>query len=394
MRFESALSTAPDLDEAVADVTASLRGRLGSTPIDLVIAFAGMASGGLDELPGRLRLALGARRLVGCTGGGLVGGGREHESTTGLAVAALSLPDVRLEVAHVRDEHLPDADAPPAAWRSVGKLDPSALRGLCLLADPFSADSDRLLRGLDYAYPHTPKFGGLASGGRAPGHHRMFVDDVAHDRGAALLAVGPGVRVATAVSQGCAPLGEVGRITQCQGSYLQQIDGRPALRFVQDQLAALDGPAREVAERSPLFLGMEMDPFQLAQPGAGEFVIRNLLGFDRGSGTIGVAGDLAVGRRVRLHLRDRVTSAGDLRRQLATIPREPAPFGALLFSCLGRGEHLYGEPDHDSRTFRQCVGPAPLAGFFCNGEIGPVGGTTHVHGYTSVFGVLIAEGTR
>ena len=62
--------------------------------------------------------------------------------------------------------------------------------------------------------------------------------------------------------------------------------------------------------------------------------------------------------------------------------------GALLFSCLGRGRSLYGSADHDTDAFRRHVGDVPLTGFFCNGEIGPVQGTTFLHGYTSAFGVL------
>ncbi len=64
------------------------------------------------------------------------------------------------------------------------------------------------------------------------------------------------------------------------------------------------------------------------------------------------------------------------------------PAGALLFSCLGRGKHMYGRPNHDSDAFRACLGDVPLAGFFCNGEIGPVGGTTYIHGFTSSFAIF------
>ena len=49
---------------------------------------------------------------------------------------------------------------------------------------------------------------------------------------------------------------------------------------------------------------------------------------------------------------------------------------------------LYGSPDHDTDMFREKVGQMPLTGFFCNGEIGPVGGITFLHGYTSSFGVF------
>ena len=64
------------------------------------------------------------------------------------------------------------------------------------------------------------------------------------------------------------------------------------------------------------------------------------------------------------------------------------PRGALLFSCLGRGENLYGKPDHDSNAFAAKFVGVPLGGFFCNGEIGPVGATTYLHGFTSCFGIF------
>ncbi|HAE33494.1 MAG TPA: hypothetical protein DCF86_06590, partial [Dehalococcoidia bacterium] len=58
------------------------------------------------------------------------------------------------------------------------------------------------------------------------------------------------------------------------------------------------------------------------------------------------------------------------------------------FSCLGRGSYLYGKPDHDTDLFIERVGDLPLTGFFCNGEIGPVGESTYIHGYTSAFGIV------
>jgi small ligand-binding sensory domain FIST len=94
---------------------------------------------------------------------------------------------------------------------------------------------------------------------------------------------------------------------------------------------------------------------------------------------------------VRFHVRDAEASAQDLQQLLNRYRAErsePDPRGALLFSCLGRGIHLYGHPNHDTDCFRDRVGDVPLGGFFCNGEIGPVGGATHLHGYTSAFGIF------
>jgi small ligand-binding sensory domain FIST len=85
-------------------------------------------------------------------------------------------------------------------------------------------------------------------------------------------------------------------------------------------------------------------------------------------------------------LRDARTAEEDLRRMLGRQrPAAAPPAGALLFSCVGRGAGLFGRPDHDTALFEEKLGPVPL---FCNGEIGPVGGTTFLHGYTSAFAMF------
>ena len=66
------------------------------------------------------------------------------------------------------------------------------------------------------------------------------------------------------------------------------------------------------------------------------------------------------------------------------VEQERAPDGALMFSCLGRGERLFGEPGHDSRVIEQHLGAVPMGGFFGNGELGPVGGGSWLHKYTTV----------
>jgi small ligand-binding sensory domain FIST len=89
-------------------------------------------------------------------------------------------------------------------------------------------------------------------------------------------------------------------------------------------------------------------------------------------------------------VRDRDTSAGDLVRCLREYHDRTAvpPAGALLFSSLGRGEVLYGESGHDSRVFRDIAGDVPLGGFFGNGELGPFGSSTFLHGHTSAFALF------
>src|SRR5262249_1344657 len=112
---------------------------------------------------------------------------------------------------------------------------------------------------------------------------------------------------------------------------------------------------------------------------------------DSSSGAMAFGALIDPGSIVQFHLRDARTSAEDLEAMLAAYRADHAsapPYGSLLFSCLGRGMHLYGQSDHDTGAFRRLVGEVPLGGFFCNGEIGPVHGTTFLHGYTSSFGLF------
>ena len=112
---------------------------------------------------------------------------------------------------------------------------------------------------------------------------------------------------------------------------------------------------------------------------------------DARRGALAVGEILKEGQTVQFHLRDAETSSHDLDAMLTQYTGDKTPesgAGALLFQCLGRGSYLYGRPDHDTDMFRDKVGDLPLAGFFCNGEIGQVSGSTYLHGYTSSFGIF------
>ena len=108
----------------------------------------------------------------------------------------------------------------------------------------------------------------------------------------------------------------------------------------------------------------------------------DLGGLDEADGVLGLAARIQAGAVVQFHVRDAVASATDLDLHLSGHS-DISPAGALLFSCVGRGQHLYGAPGHDSRLIFKHFGDLPIGGFFCNGEIGPVQGTTYLHSYTS-----------
>jgi small ligand-binding sensory domain FIST len=96
---------------------------------------------------------------------------------------------------------------------------------------------------------------------------------------------------------------------------------------------------------------------------------------------IGCVGESVVGGG-----RDAESADEDLRRALT---RESAalggrrPAGALLFTCNGRGSRLFAEPDHDAGLITTMLGDVPLAGFFCAGELGPIGGQNFLHTFTA-----------
>jgi len=164
---------------------------------------------------------------------------------------------------------------------------------------------------------------------------------------------------------------------------------RTPLEVLQDLIQTLSEADRMLAQHS-LFVGVAQNEFkQDLEPG--DFLIRNLLGVDPRVGAIAIGDRIRPGQRIQFHLRDAKTSAEDLELLLQKYNNQsefpPAAAGALMFSCLGRGEGLYGEPNFDSRLFSRYLTGVPLSGFFCNGEIGPVGNNTFLHGYTSVFGI-------
>jgi small ligand-binding sensory domain FIST len=372
-------------DRLVADVAAHLPGGRA----DLAFLFVGRPHAGrAEEVLRRVRKGLGDPFVAGCTAGGVIGGGREHEGAPAISLLAGTTDGTRVQGFAFPDAALPDADAGPAAWHALVGASPASNPSFVVIADPTTARADALLRGLDFAYPAAVKVGGLASGADRPGGQALFAGDRVERSGVVGVALTGALGLSPAVAQGCRSIGPPGRISDCDGNLLRRIDGATAVDALRSALAGASERDRVLA-RTSLFLGFETDPF-----GADDdaWLVRNIAGGD-GHGGIYVGEALRVGRRVRFQVRDRVTSAEDLDRTLGRAHDEgPAPEAALLFSCLGRGMPLYGTPDHDSRAFRARFGDVPLGGFFCNGEIGPVGGTTFLHGYTSSFGLLRRAG--
>lgn len=377
----------------LGDCVEQVRFQLSNEQPDLAILFVSSHfAEEYDAIPELLKADLAPRILIGCTAGGLIGGGIEIEHKRAVALTAAVLPDVRIEAFHITDEGLPDLDDAPDAWEKLVNIKSTEQPNFILLPDPFSFQIDTFVQGLDFAFPSSVKLGGLASGANRPGLNALFCNDRIYHEGAVGVWLAGNLVVDSVVAQGCRPIGHPFRVTNCQNNFLFELDGKAAVHALKDVLDNLSDRDQTLA-RNSLFLGVVMDEFK-DDFKAGDFLIRNIIGIEPRSGALVIGEVLRNERTVQFHLRDAATSADDLRLLLKQYCQQHGDrkangaSGALLFSCLGRGEHLYGSANHDSDCFREYLGEIPLGGFFCNGEIGPVGGTTFLHGYTSSFGIF------
>jgi small ligand-binding sensory domain FIST len=394
MQWANAISTRPSLEAAVNEVVESATSSLtASADLGLVFissAFASEYSRLLPLLAERLSVPV----LIGCSGGGIVGTNnfgkaQELESSPALSLTLAHLPGVYLETFHVTDDELPDLDSSPDAWIDLIGVPPSPTPQFLLFSASFSSGANNLLQGLDFAYPKSVTLGGQASGSGFDSKIALFCNDRLYRDGVLGVALSGNIILETIVAQGCRPIGKPLQVTKGDRNVIFELDQQIPLAVLRDLVASLSEEEKTLAQNW-LFVGVAMDEFkQELQPG--DFLIRSILGVDPTAGAIAIGDRIRPGQRLQFHVRDAQTSAEDLELLLKRYQNEHNPqqgaAAALMFSCLGRGTGLYGKPNFDSSLFQQYFQDIPLSGFFCGGEIGPVGGSTFLHAYTSVFGI-------
>lgn len=380
--FSCALSVEGEWRTAADEVVQSLKKDLQDAPCHLLVFFVSESYSGLKplELSSHWQRVLSPQVLIGCNSSGVIGRDREIEMEPAMAVLAMHLPNVKLEPFYLSPAQL---DFLSKGTDLVGLLDiyPTEHPNFISLADPGSCDIEKKLGLFNEAYPGCNVVGGLASGASVGVQNWLALDGEVYPSGSVGVALSGDVQFETVVSQGCRPIGRQFVITKADRHILYELAGRPALEVLKEVVAQLEPSDKALASHS-LFAGLVMDEYQLEFK-QGDFLVRNLMGYDGQTGALVVGAQLRAGQTLQFQLRDAVTSAEDLRMRLEKgFPRQPVE-GALLVSCCGRGRGLYGQPNHDVRMIQALRGPVPLAGFFANGEIGPVGQKNYVHGYTS-----------
>lgn len=372
-QFAAGLSRHPIASQAVGEVGGALLEQLRGERPDVVVCFASAHHVGVFEDSVRaLRSVLEPGVLIGATAASIIGGAEEVEDDPAISAFAARLGASNLTPVALRMEQTPDGVA-VRGWPDGA----STARTLVLLADPFTFAVDAFLSSLNDDLPHLRVIGGLASAADRPGGNRLVVDDTVVDEGAVGVLADAGIEIHTLVSQGCRPIGRPYVVTKADRNFIEELGGRPALERLQELAASATEAERELLQRG-LHVGLVVDEHK-EEFTRGDFLVRNLMGADRESGALAVADRVNVGQTVQFHVRDADAADEDLRELLSTADAD----GALLFTCNGRGRHLFGSADHDAGLVEKLLGPIPLAGCFCAGEIGPVGGRNFLHGFTA-----------
>lgn len=390
--FAAGLSRAADVETAAAEACAAVRAGLGpGVRPTLVVMFASPdLCEDAEALLAAVDRELAPENLIGAMGEAIVGQGREIEDGPALSVWGARLPDIEVIpfrlVARPLGEGLgvlgwPDAiaDAP------AGDVGP-----VVMLADPFTFPVDGLLSELNEEPGAPVVVGGLASGARRQGDHRLFAGRDVLTEGAVAVAL-RGAHLLTVVSQGAMPIGPEMVVTAAEGSAVHELAGTPALAKLERVIEDLDPAERELAGHG-LLTGIVIDENRPDYE-RGDFLVRPIHGGDRESGSLRIGQLVRVGQTMRFHVRDARSADEDLRLALRAARADlgdAAPGGALLFSCNGRGTNMFPAPHHDATAVEEELGPIPVAGLFCNGEMGPVGGNSFLHGFTAtmvLFGI-------
>ena len=384
----------PDgMNEAgLADWARRLRARLPSKAVSLGLVFLSPNFfPHAEQVLEILRLHAQIPLLAGCSGGGLVVNAEELESTGGLVLALYALPGSTLKGVRLTQEQVAGADG-ENFWPGETGVARDKVNGWLAFLDPFQLDGERWLRSWNQNYSGVPVYGGLASGNHSEPRAQLYLDGEVFEDGGVAIAVGGDMTLAGVISQGCTPIGEAWTLTRVEQNLIRNIANRPAYAVLSETVQNL--PLEEQRKvQGNLHIGLVVNEY-LEDFQRGDFLVRNLIGGDPNSGVLAVGALPRTGQTIQFQRRDATAASEDLNELLAREKTRLAGteiYGGCLFCCNGRGKNLFGRASHDSELVQAHFGPTGLAGFFCNGEIGPIGDKNFLHGFTASLALFVKK---
>ena len=389
--FSVSAHWAQDFDEAGLQQWAEeLRRQLGPKRVSLGLVFMAPkffphAQTTLEILRVHAQIPL----LVGCSGAGLVAGDSEMEDQPGLALALYHLPGAVLQAVRFTQEEVQAATG-TNYWPTETGTAPKATHGWLAFLDPFTMDCERWLRDFDAAYAPRPIVGGLASGNHSEQDTQIYLNGEVFNEGGVAVAVGGEVTLTGVIAQGCTPIGETWTLTGVERNIIHGIANRRAYDVLSDTWKALSTEEQRKTQGN-LFIGLVVNEY-LDEFHRGDFLVRNVLGADPNSGAIAVGALPRAGQIIQFQRRDAATASLEMAELLARAKDKltgATILGGCLCCCNGRGKGLFETPSHDAKMVQQQLGPFGLAGFFCNGEIGPVGEKSFLHGNSASLALFV-----
>lgn len=375
------------LSEAILDARAQL-----SEPLSCAIVFLGGKATDdrnkqLAEMLDSLDLGV---PLFGCASAAIAGTRSEIEgqpSASVLLIGGLSEPPRVFEM-----EYLDTPDGP-----SVLGMDEELIQlaqrsnGLLVHACPMTFSIEMLFDSLSNMAlspdEFVPVLGGYCSNDPWGSRSTLICNDRVIERGAVGIIMPPELRWDVVVSQGCRPIGEPMIITALDGTTILGLGGKPALERVRTMFMQLPNREREMAVEA-LLIGRAITEYSESFS-HGDFLIRNVVGIDPDREGVEVTDRFHVGQTIRFHVRDHDAADGDMTTLLSRAAKEcTEPLAALLYSCNGRGSHMFRETGHDAMAIDRYFPGLPVAGMFAAGEFGPISKRNLIHGFTAVTAIL------
>jgi len=329
--------------------------------------------------------------LAGCSSTSLVCDNQEIEAASGIVLALYSLPGAELKSFRFTQQQVEESSG-GAYWQVESGVDAKHTNGWLTFIDPFHLDSESWLRSWNESYSSVPVFGGLASGVFSDQTTQIYLDGEVFEDGGVAIAVGGDVKLSGVISQGCTPIGETWTLTRVEQNLIRQIANRPAYSVLAETFQKLP-PAEQQKARGNLLIGLVVNEY-LEDFHRGDFLVRNLIGGDPNSGVLAVGALPRPGQTMQFQRRDADAANEDMSELLSRTKKQIGDstiYGGCLCCCNGRGKNLFGRANHDAELVQKEFGPLGLAGFFGNGEIGPVGGKNYLHGFTASLALFVKK---
>lgn len=364
VRFAHAHSAAARWQDAVAECAQGLRGFAGNLGFLYV---SDLYASALPAILAALRAATGIQDWSGSVGLGICASGREYLGRPALVALAADLPQgsYALLPSVRREDDLRDLSAcfdiagRPAAFGVVHGDPRNALIGELL---PLVAQ--RTLTG-------------FLTGGLASSRYQTYqISGEVCEGGLSGVLFGQEIGAITGLTQGVSPLAGQHLITDCHDNILITLDRRPALDVFEEAIG--DALARDLQRAAgEIFVGLPV-----AGSDTADYKVRPIVAIDPKNRLLAIGESVRPGDPLLFGRRDSQAAVTDMQRMLDGMKSRLAgpPKGGLYFSCLGRGEGLFGPDSAELRLISAALGDFPLAGFYANGEISH----NRLYGYTGV----------